>query len=627
MPVWVLVLGLVLGATTALPAQLPFGSNATAFKGATVYLDGKPVENCWLIVSGKKIKAVGTDVEVPEGAEIVDLGGKVVIPALIDASADLGLLAKASAGRRARRGIERPHFDVLDELDPFNLDPFTDSLAGGVAYAYLRNEGAQGIGGRGAGILVPAEKSPDLPGLRLDGVEALHVRLGIGDGPVARYLEVEAFGKQLEAADKYRESWKKYREEKDKYEKELAKLPKEGKKAEAKKGDDKKKPGAIEAPVGDDHDLRPDGFGEGDPDGPAEVTRLPVPAPWDVWALGDPDRAPLAVVRRERAEATNHEPEFPTRWDTGRARLRPSASFIGDGTEPQLLPEAERREDDPSGVAIFVCAHCGGEIEGQPHHHDEPRGFDFWEFAPEDGKKPDAKAAEAKKDDKGPKKPAEPRFDPVMEQLVRVIEGKLPVRIEVHRAADIRNLLALIERRPMRVVLEGATEAWMVADEIARAEIPVLLFGDLVAPPQEDGRRQAAIDLPPGLPPELIEMIMRRQAPQQAAAPDDGLAVADLAARLDRAGVTVVIAASREASDVSGELLLAAARACGQGLDRAVALRAVTSMPARILGLDDLGELERGRRASFVVLDGDPLATGTRLQAIYVDGKTHYEKK
>ena len=100
MSVWAAAMALVLGAAVPVLAQLPFGGSATAIKGATVYVAGKPVENCTLVFSGKKIKAVGPDAEIPEDAEIIDLSGRVILPALIDASADLGLIDKTTTTRR-----------------------------------------------------------------------------------------------------------------------------------------------------------------------------------------------------------------------------------------------------------------------------------------------------------------------------------------------------------------------------------------------------------------------------------------------------------------------------------------------------------------------------------------------
>ncbi len=58
-----------------------------------------------------------------------------------------------------------------------------------------------------------------------------------------------------------------------------------------------------------------------------------------------------------------------------------------------------------------------------------------------------------------------------------------------------------------------------------------------------------------------------------------------------------------------------------EGLDRATALRSVTSDAARIAGVDgQIGSLEKGLDADFVLWSGDPLDLGSHPVAVYVDG-------
>lgn len=62
------------------------------------------------------------------------------------------------------------------------------------------------------------------------------------------------------------------------------------------------------------------------------------------------------------------------------------------------------------------------------------------------------------------------------------------------------------------------------------------------------------------------------------------------------------------------------------GLDRQLALEALTVAPAKLLGLEaSIGTLEVGKLANFIVLDGDPFATTTGIKEIFVDGKPIYE--
>ncbi len=86
-------------------------STATAYEGARL-IDGNGgvVEDAVFVVDGGKFVAVGAaaDVEVPDGAERVDLSGKTVIPALIDSHVHLSQTGEGvmeDLDRRAYFGI------------------------------------------------------------------------------------------------------------------------------------------------------------------------------------------------------------------------------------------------------------------------------------------------------------------------------------------------------------------------------------------------------------------------------------------------------------------------------------------------------------------------------------------
>ncbi len=77
-----------------LTAQTPVSSGPLLFEGARLIAgDGRPaVENSAFLVEGSRITQVGTrgSVKQPPGSTVVDLQGKTVMPALIDAHSHLG---------------------------------------------------------------------------------------------------------------------------------------------------------------------------------------------------------------------------------------------------------------------------------------------------------------------------------------------------------------------------------------------------------------------------------------------------------------------------------------------------------------------------------------------------------
>ena len=93
------VCALLLGAC-ATSQQSPSGEQVTAFTGARILpVDGPPIENGTLLVRGKTIVAVGPAdaVSVPADAVRVDLGGKVVVPGLVDSHSHIGSVAGADS--------------------------------------------------------------------------------------------------------------------------------------------------------------------------------------------------------------------------------------------------------------------------------------------------------------------------------------------------------------------------------------------------------------------------------------------------------------------------------------------------------------------------------------------------
>ena len=79
--------------------------------------------------------------------------------------------------------------------------------------------------------------------------------------------------------------------------------------------------------------------------------------------------------------------------------------------------------------------------------------------------------------------------------------------------------------------------------------------------------------------------------------------------------------ATFNASD-SRTLPYEAAQAVPFGLPREEALRAITVNGAEIMGLgDELGTLEPGKRANFIVTDGDPLEIQTQVLNLVIDGR------
>ncbi len=170
---------------------------------------------------------------------------------------------------------------------------------------------------------------------------------------------------------------------------------------------------------------------------------------------------------------------------------------------------------------------------------------------------------------------------------VEVVEGRVPLMVEVHRAADILQLLTLRQREPrIKLIILGATEGWRVADQIAAADVPVIVN-------------------PLANLPDRMEILA---------------ATLENAGRLSSAGVTVAIADPGEASHNTRFIQQLAGNAVANGMKWEDAFKAITSVPATIYGRADLGVLRTGATADVVIWDGDPLELMSSPDAVYIDG-------
>lgn len=172
-----------------------------------------------------------------------------------------------------------------------------------------------------------------------------------------------------------------------------------------------------------------------------------------------------------------------------------------------------------------------------------------------------------------------------LEALAPVLDGETPLVVGVHRASDIEAVLRIAGEYGLDLVISGGEEAWMVADRIAAAGVPVIL--------------KPLTNSPGG-----FDRLGSRF---------------DNATLLDRAGVDVVIGSFT--SHNARWLVLEAGNAVRFGLPWDVALRAVTLAPARALGVADrYGSLEPGKVGNLVVWTGDPFELSTRAEAVVIRG-------
>ena len=185
-----------------------------------------------------------------------------------------------------------------------------------------------------------------------------------------------------------------------------------------------------------------------------------------------------------------------------------------------------------------------------------------------------------------------PPRDLAMEALVEVLDGKRVVHFHTHRHDDIMTALRLQKEFGFRLVLQHVSEAWKVADEIAKSKAPASII---------------MIDSPGGKL-ETMDVSFSNGA------------------ALEKAGALTGFHTDDGITD-SRWFLRSGGVAVRAGMSREKALYGFTMAGAIMLDLQDrIGSLESGKDADFVVLSGDPLSVYTKVLQTWVEGKKVFDR-
>ncbi|MBM4062830.1 MAG: amidohydrolase family protein [Planctomycetes bacterium] len=513
---------------------------ALVFEAGTVHpASGPAIENGVVVVRGERIVAVGKkgEVEIPENATVRSFPTGHLYPGLVDAATDAFTDNLLRSDQSLDAGAA-----LADDLR-LRGDRQDGLVQAGITTAYVTVRSPAQWRGLGA-IVRPRAGGFDLwPGHERAGLQMRLTNGPVPSHPLQRQQQLDGAAGTFDGLEDHRKAKTDHQEALKKYEKEFADyLAFHQKKKDAEKPKEEK--------------------------------------PKDAPKEGDKPATPPAAPENQPAPGGNPP--------GGERRRRPGGNPPGGGAADEEFEQA---------LESALAAIAQDPPKPEPPKQDPPKQEPKPAPAPQGqgapgGEKPPEKA---EKKDEGPKRPTYPKppaKDPAKDNLLRVVDGEIALRVEAHRPDELRAALRLQQKNSIPLlVLEQAYGAAGLAGEIAAQGAFVVLTEVL---PNSMPKPYEAFD-PVALP-----------------------------ALLHAEGVPFAIASGSAAR--ASILPLMAAAAVARGLDRDAALRAITLWPAQVLGVAvDTGSLEPGKFADLLVCDRPLFASDCRVLFVLAKGRTEFE--
>lgn len=174
-----------------------------------------------------------------------------------------------------------------------------------------------------------------------------------------------------------------------------------------------------------------------------------------------------------------------------------------------------------------------------------------------------------------------------LEAMSKVIKREIPLLVTAHKAQDITTALRIAKEFNIRIILDGAAEAYSLVPQLSQAGVPVI-----VHPTQQRAGGET----------EKLSM--------------------ENASRLKKAGIQIALQSGFEGYVPKTRVVLfEAGIASANGLGFNDALAAVTIEAAKLLGIDSrVGSIEAGKDGDLALYDGDPFEYTTHCTGTIING-------
>lgn len=191
-------------------------SGAMLIKNATVItITHGRIEHGSILIRDGKVAEVGTTVDAPADAKVIDASGMYVMPGIIDCHTHIAIDGDVNEGSISVSSMA----NIKDVLDPYDVNIYHE-LAGGVVIGNVLHGSANPIGGQTIVIKMKYGARPGdlpfpgaLPGIKFAlGENVKHSNFG---GPIPRYPETrmgveETIRDAFTRAREYQQEWAEY---------------------------------------------------------------------------------------------------------------------------------------------------------------------------------------------------------------------------------------------------------------------------------------------------------------------------------------------------------------------------------------------------------------------------------
>lgn len=206
-----------------------------------------------------------------------------------------------------------------------------------------------------------------------------------------------------------------------------------------------------------------------------------------------------------------------------------------------------------------------------------------------------------------------PESDDGLEALMGVASGKQMMLMVAPEVLDLYRAMTLEKDMKVDMIMANVKEGWRVLDELKAAGEPIIVSTDLPKELKEEKKdgEKAEEKEEKEMDPE-VEALKKRQKEVYEQ-------YVGQAATLAKAGITFAFSTmGTKSGDLRGNL----GRMIKAGLDKDVALAALTTTPAEMLGVSKvMGTVEKGKIANLVVSDKPYFEEKSNVRFVIIDGQ------